>query len=77
MKYRILKEEKGFRAQVELESRREGKYFEYIEEDGNLNSCPRTHYYDSEQDAIDACKKHHIEMGYDKLPKVVDEFELY
>lgn len=56
MKYRILKEEKGFRAQVELESRREGKYFEYIEEDGNLNSCPRTHYYDSEQDAIDACK---------------------
>ena len=67
MKYRILKEEKGFRAQVQLESRRSGKYFEYIEEDGNLNSClnscPRTHYYDSEQDAIDACKEHHVKMG--------------
>ena len=76
MKYRILKEEKGFRAQVQLESRRSGKYFEYIEEHGNINSCPRTHYYDSEQDAIDACKEHHVKMGYDKLPKVVDEFEL-
>ena len=76
MKYRILKEEKGFRAQVELESRREGKYFEYIEEDGNLNSCPITHYYDSEQEAIEACKEQNVKMGYDKLPKVVDEFEL-
>ena len=76
MKYRILKEEKGFRAQVELESRREGKYFEYIEEDGNLNLCRITHYYDSEQEAIEACKEHHVKMRYDKLPKVVDEFEL-
>ena len=54
MKYRILKEEKGFRAQVQLESRRSGQYVEYIEEDGNLTSCPRTHYYDSEHDASDA-----------------------
>ena len=76
MKYRILKEEKGFRAQVQLESRREGKYFEYIEEDGNLNLCRITHYYDSEQEAIEACKEHHVKMRYDKLPKVVDEFEL-
>ena len=77
MKYRILKEEKGFRAQVQLESRRSGKYFEYIEEDGNLNLCRITHYYDSEQEAIEACKEHHVKMRYDKLPKVVDEFELY
>lgn len=76
MKYRILKEEKGFRAQVQLESRRSGKYFEYIEEDGNLNLCRITHYYDSEQEAIEACKEHHVKMRYDKLPKVVDEFEL-
>ena len=76
MKYRILEEEKGFRAQVQLESRREGKYFEYIEEDGNLNLCRITHYYDSEQEAIEACKEHHVKMRYDKLPKVVDEFEL-
>ena len=76
MKYRILKEEKGFRAQVQLESRRSGKYFEYIEEDGNLNSYPITHYYETEQEAIEACKKHHVKMGYDKPPKVVDEFEL-
>ena len=53
-----------------------GKYFEYIEEDGNLNSCPITHYYETEQEAIEACKKHHVKMGYNKLPKVVDEFEL-
>lgn len=26
--------------------------------------------------AIDACKKHHVAMGYDKLPKVIKEFEL-
>lgn len=76
MKYRILKEEKGFRAQVQLESKRFGKYFKYIEEDGNLNSCPITHYYETEQEAIEACKKHHVKMGYNKLPKVVDEFEL-
>lgn len=76
MKYRILEEEKGFRAQVQLESRRSGKYFEYIEEDGNLNLCRITHYYDSEQEAIEACKEHHVKMHYDKLPKVVDEFEL-
>lgn len=77
MKYRILKEEKGFRAQVELYSCRNNQnYFKYIEEDGNLNSCPITHYYESEQEAIEACKKHHVKKGYDKLPKVVDEFEL-
>lgn len=76
MKYRILKDKKGFRAQVELESSLNGKYFKYIEEDGNLNSCPRTHYYETEQEAIEACKKHHVKMEYDKLPKVVSEFEL-
>lgn len=77
MKYRILKDDKGFRAQVELESRRTGqKYFEYIEEDGNLNSISYKTYYKSEQDAMDACKEHHIKKGYDKLPKVVEEFEL-
>lgn len=76
MKYRILKDEKGFRAQVEIEGYRGEKRFKYIEEDGNLNSCPRTHYYDSEQDALDACKEHHIKMEYDKLPKVVSEFDL-
>lgn len=76
MKYRILKDEKGFRAQVEHEGYRGEKIFEYIENDGNLDSCPRTHYYDSEQEAIAACKEHHVKMGYDKLPKVVNEIEL-
>ena len=30
----------------------------------------------SKEKAIDACKKHHVAMGYDKLPKVIKEFEL-
>lgn len=28
------------------------------------------------EEAIDACKRHHVAMGYDKLPKVIKEFEL-
>ena len=77
MKYRILEDEKGYRAQVELESIRTGqKYFEYIEEDGNLNSISITKYHNTKQEAIDACKKHHLDKGYDKLPKVIEEFEL-
>ena len=77
MKYRILEDEKGYRAQVELESRRTGqKYFEYIEEDGNLNSISITKYHNTKQEAIKENKKHHLDKGYDKLPKVVEEFEL-
>lgn len=76
MKYRILQDEKGFRAQVELYSdRNKQKYFEYIENDGSLY-YDREHYYDSVYDAIAACKEHHIKKGYDKIPKVVEEFEL-
>lgn len=77
MKYRILQDEKGFRAQVELYSNRlKQSYFEYIEKDGNLDSCISEKYYAFIQDAVDACKDHHIKRGYDKLPKVVGEFEL-
>lgn len=25
---------------------------------------------------LEACKKHHVAMGYNKLPKVIKEFEL-
>lgn len=76
MKYRITKSEKGYRAEIGRHDARNGvlKYIP-IENDNNyLCSCEK--YYESEQDAIDACKKHHHEKGYDKLPKVVDEFEL-
>ncbi len=76
MKYRITKSEEGYRAEIGKHNVRNGG-LEYIpiEEDNNyLYSC--TKYYDSEIDAIGACKKHHHEKGYDKLPKVVDEFEL-
>lgn len=39
-----------------------------------MSCCKR--YYTTEDEAIEACKQHHIEKGYNKLPKVVREFEL-
>lgn len=76
MKYRITKSEKGYRAEIGYNNPRNGVLEYQPIEDDTLNSCSTPHYYDNEQDAIDACKKHHIEKGYDKLPKVVEEFEL-
>lgn len=75
MKYRITKDEKGFRALVGKQ-RRFGTEFIPIEEDGstNLNRC--VSYFDTQEKAINACKKHHIAMRYNKLPKVIKEFEL-
>lgn len=75
MKYRITKDEKGFRALV-CKQRRFGTEFIPIEEDGstNLNRC--VSYFDTQEKTSDACKKHHVAMGYDKLPKVIKEFEL-
>ena len=76
MKYRITKSEKGYRAEIGFNDARNGvlKYMP-IENDNNYLYGNET-YYKSEIDAIEACKKHHHEKGYDKLPKVVDEFEL-
>ena len=75
MKYRITKDEKGFRALVGKQGRF-GVDFRFIEEDEStkLNRCVR--YFNTKDDAIEACKKHHVKMGYDKLPKVIDEFDL-
>ena len=75
MKYRITKGEKGFRVLVGKQ-RRFGTEFIPIEEDGstNLNRC--VSYFDTQEKAINACKKHHIAIGYNKLPKVIKEFEL-
>lgn len=76
MRYRITKSEKGYRAEIGQHDARNGVLnFIPIEEDNNY-LCSSEYYYDNEQDAIDACKKHHIEKGYDKLSKVVEEFEL-
>lgn len=76
MKYRITKSEKGYRAEIGQHNARNGvlEYIPIEEDDNYLCSC--TQYYETEIDAIEACKKHHQEKGYDKLPKVVDEFEL-
>ena len=74
MKYRITNDEKGFWALVGKQSRF-GTEFRYIEED-NTNLCRCVSYFDTQEKAIDACKKHHVAMGYDKLPKVIKEFEL-
>lgn len=75
MKYRITKDEKGFRALVGKQGRF-GVEFRFIEEDESthLNRC--VWYFNTKDDAIEACKKHHVKMGYDKLPKVIDEFDL-
>lgn len=75
MKYRITKDEKGFRALVGKQSRF-GVEFRFIEEDESTNLIRITRYFNTKDKAIAACKEHHIKMGYDKLPKVVDEFEL-
>lgn len=76
MKYRITLSEKGYRAEIGYNDARNGVLrFKPIEED-NYNLSRIKRYYETEQEAIDACKKHHIEKGYDKLPKVVEEFEL-
>ena len=75
MKYRITKDEKGFKALVGEQSRF-GTEFRYIEEDESTNLYRCVRYFDIQEKAIDACKKHHVAMGYDKLPKVIKEFEL-
>ena len=75
MKYRITKNEKGFRALVGKQSRF-GVEFRFIEEDESTNLYRCVRYFKTKDDAIEACKAHHKKMEYDKLPKVVDEFEL-
>lgn len=80
MKYRITKSEKGYRALVCKETNSEGAYYRrpmWIEiENDNLNMSCCKQYYTTEDAAIKACKQHHLEKGYNKLPKVVKEFEL-
>lgn len=75
MKYRITLDEKnGYRAEVGKLRRGCIEYIPIEQDNPYMASSKR--YYDNTQDAIDACKKHHYEKGYDKLPKVVEEFEL-
>ena len=80
MKYRITKSHKGYRALVCKETNSEGAYYkqpiwtEIENDDLSMSCCKR--YYATEDEAIKACKQHHVEKGYDKLPKVIREFEL-
>lgn len=76
MKYRITKSEEGYRAEIGRNDARNGVLNYIAIENDNNSLCSRTIYYKTEIDAIEACKKHHKAKGYDKLPKVVDEFEL-
>ena len=75
MKYRITKDEQGFRALVGKQIR-SGIEYRFIEYDESANLNYREQYFNTQNEAIEACKAHHVKMGYDKLPKVVDEFEL-
>lgn len=81
MKYRITKSEKGYRAFIYKEIAYEGAYVlgnpVWIEiENDSPDLCYRERYYDTEREAIEACKRHQEENEYSKLPKIVREFEL-
>lgn len=80
MKYRITKSEKGYRAFIYKEIAYEGAYLNHpiwIEiENDSPDLCYREIYYNTEHEAVEACKRHQEGNEYDKLPKVVREFEL-
>lgn len=80
MKYRITKSARGYRALVYKETNSVGAYYkqpiwtEIENDDLSMSCCER--YYATEDEAIEACKQLHLKQGYNKLPKVVREFEL-
>lgn len=75
MKYRITKENKKFRANIGKQNRFGGIDWIAIEND-SCDLCCRTHYYDTKEDAIEACIEHHNKNGYPKKEDIVEEFEL-
>lgn len=71
MKYRIEKSDKGYEPKVAVNDARNGwGYFRSLDKYG------RSFYYDTIEEAEKVCREYHIENGYDKLPKIVKEFEL-
>lgn len=62
MMYRVRDEDGRFRAEILIDN-----CWHTIENDNNDDRCWHVVRFDSVEDAVDACKKHHIEMGYDKM----------
>lgn len=75
MKYRIEQSSEGFEALVGQEDERGHVSYIDIARDNKYGMGTVEHFKTIEE-AEEACQKHHIEKGYDKLPKVVKEFEL-
>lgn len=75
MKYRIKQEQDGrFRAQI-LKERGSRKDWIAIEND-NTSLVHCNHTFDTIDDAVEACKKHNINKGYNLNDNIVKEFEL-
>lgn len=75
MKYRIEYSEEGYEPLIGKQRVSGGIYWcDLLNDNLNCNSASR--FYETLEEAEEACHRHHVNKGYDKLPKVVKEFEL-
>lgn len=71
MKYRIREENNKFRAEIYKDN-----YWLEIEND-NERCVYLKRFFNTIEEAEEACRKHHIEKGYNNIGKdIVKEFEL-
>lgn len=76
MKYRIREEKGKYRAEIGKENKF-GKLNWIAIENDNRDLCCCTYFYNTVEEAEEACKEHHIENGYNKIGEdVVKTFEL-
>lgn len=76
MKYRIREQEGKYRAEIGKENKFGKLNWIAIENDDD-SLVSFTHLYDTVDEAVEACKKHHTENGYDQIGQdIVKEFEL-
>lgn len=76
MKYRIRKEEGKYRAEIGKENKL-GKLNWIAIENDDCDMCYYVQLYNTVEEAVEACKKHHTENGYDQIDQdVVKTFEL-
>lgn len=76
MKYRIKQEEGKFRAEIGKENKF-GKLNWIPIENDTRNLCYRTYLYNTIDEAVEACKQHHVKNGYDQIGQdIVKTFEL-
>lgn len=76
MKYRVRKEEDKYRAEIGKENKF-GKLNWIAIENDDCDMSYSEHYYNTVEEAVEACKKHHTENGYDQIGKdIIKEFEL-